>query len=88
MNIKKFIIAFFVVAILTVIGFGLNNKMNQNLAALNLVDIEALAAYENSKDDEQDITATSECANGTTCECTICMKGSTDCSPSCPCCIL
>jgi hypothetical protein len=47
----------------------------------------ALAAGENSKDDEKNSSETGQvCSDGSVCECVLCEKGNTDCSPTCPCC--
>lgn len=61
---------------------------NGGASLLNLYEVEALASSgETSKDDdEKDQCFIQDCDNGKTCECVMCMKGSTDCSPSCPCC--
>lgn len=55
---------------------------------LNLYGVEALASSNETGDDkdEKDQCFVQDCDEGKSCECVMCMKGSVDCSPSCPCC--
>ncbi len=48
MNIKKFIIAIFVVAMMAIVGIGVNKSVNNdtNFSDLALANVEALAAGE------------------------------------------
>lgn len=90
MNKKKIfgsIVVLAITAAVTSWNVALNAEGN-NLVSLLSVSIEALANNESSSsDDEADVSATESCVDGTSCECTLCIKGFTDCSPSCPCCL-
>lgn len=59
-----------------------------SLSLLNLYEVEALASSSETgdDDDEKDQCFIHDCGEGKNCECVMCMKGSVDCSPSCPCC--
>jgi hypothetical protein len=85
---KKIISVVFALALLVTAGYGINNSITKASAfSLNLASLEALASLENGNtNDEKDVCMIQACENGKNCECTICEAGSTDCSPTCPCC--
>lgn len=75
--------------ILTFIGVGSILSVNQSTQDLNMNElfrVNVAQAEDPCVDNEKDITLCSDCENGSSCECTACMKGTTDCSPTCPCC--
>jgi len=75
---------------LFLIGIGCilsNNQSNSNLCMNDLLSLNIAQAEDPCVDDEKDSSATQDdCADGSSCECTLCISGSTDCSPTCPCC--
>jgi hypothetical protein len=80
---------------IAVLTFAAVSMLNMNLESIEnrylslaMINIEALADDESDcPDDEQNISATQDdCKNGKNCECTLCISGSTDCTPTCPCC--
>jgi len=74
--------------LVAVMAFNINFMVKGNNGHLNLSSIEQLAVVdgEGSVDDELDVCMIQSCDDGTTCECTGCEKGETDCTPTCPCC--
>lgn len=64
------------------------SSTNGSHSLLNLYEVEALASSgeDGKDDDEKDQCFIHDCGEGKTCECVMCMRGSVDCSPSCPCC--
>ena len=76
---------FFLAACLSFYASNSGFKGSNSLTNLIIV---ANALEENS-DDEVNKTVTEKCYNGykwTYCECVWCYKGTTDCTPTCPCC--
>lgn len=61
---------------------------DRNIFMPNLQNIEAYAADESNKNDkdELDVCFKQQCDEEKSCECVMCQRGSTDCSPTCPCC--
>jgi hypothetical protein len=76
--------------ILIVIGVGGVLSINQSTRDLNmskLFSLNVAQAEDPCVDDEKDYSATQDdCADGSSCECKLCIKGNTDCNPTCPCC--
>jgi hypothetical protein len=79
---------------ITILAIVALSAMNVNLESIGkryfsvaMINIEALADDENDcPDDEQSFCMKGECSDGKNCECEACMRGSTDCTPTCPCC--
>lgn len=80
----KYTVVLFAIVV-AVININMAYKANE-FASFAFLEIEALAKDEKNLDDEQGFCMKGECSDGTSCECDACMKGSTDCTPSCPCC--
>lgn len=85
---KKFFYCSLVMVVITIAAVNLNlNSVQNGLMLMDAMNIEALANDENEcSDDEKAEKLCVDCENGTNCECYACIKGSTDCTPTCPCC--
>lgn len=82
---KNKILILILFATIGLAGFISTPKSGAEIELTELININ-YASAEGTDDDEKDVCTTQSCSDGTTCECEICEKGTTDCSPTCPCC--
>lgn len=82
---RKFFVSLGAGALAAVVAFNVSiNSRSEVLLDLALKNTEVLATPENdNKDDEMNAPSAVICLDGRRIECTMCMKGRTDCSPTC-----
>jgi len=84
MKIK--ILSILLLVVISIGCFLTSNHVSQDLSMNELFSVNIAQAEDPCVDDESEITMCADCEDGSSCECTACMKGTTDCSPTCPCC--
>jgi hypothetical protein len=67
-------------------SLSLNKSNNINLKQLINISMASSSEGGGNVKDEKDVCMKQECSGGKTCECTGCERGTTDCTPTCPCC--
>lgn len=79
---------YFILIFILAMGVSCFFSTSYSRGDLNFSEILAInyASAEDPVNDEKDVCLKQECTGGTTCECTGCEKGTTDCTPTCPCC--
>jgi hypothetical protein len=81
---KKLVLRIFVVAIIVVAVTHVSIVVkSENNADFSFASMFSLANGENEDGDEKDQTGIMTCPDGSEIECVICLKGETDCSPTC-----
>jgi hypothetical protein len=79
---KKFL-SLIVVIIISIVNVLYSMKSDSDFNLRSLFILSFVQAEDSCPDDEKDVTSTSYDSDGNKFECTACLKGSIDCTPTC-----